>query len=171
MTKDKEGEGLGTYAELMPKELWTEVYPNLWIGGTDEDDIVGKPEIEPMITKEDFDTVVTMHAWSNPVGWYVREFRQHFHDDGVDEFDEQELKDLVDFVIYELHSGKRVLVRCLSGLNRSGLVTALVMMNLGYTADDAIAHLRKTRSTLVLCNKEFEAWLRQKERERENNTE
>lgn len=165
MTKDKKDEGLGTYAELMPKELWTEVYPNLFMGGTDEDDIVGKPEIEPRITKQDFDTVVTLHAWSNPVDWHVREFRQHFEDGSITEFNESELKFLVDFVNYELDAGKNVLIRCLSGLNRSGLLTTMVLMSRGYSALETINHLRKTRSTLVLCNKEYENWLIEKEKE------
>ena len=159
MTKYEKEEGLGTYAELMPRELWTEVYPNLFMGGTDEDDIVGKPEIEPRITKQDFDTVVTLHAWSNPVDWKVREFRQHFEDGSVAEFDEEELKFLVDFVNYELDAGKSVLIRCLSGLNRSGLVSALVLMSRGYTAEESITYLRQSRSVLVLCNKDYEKWL------------
>lgn len=167
MTKRNKSEGLGTYAELMPKELWTEIYPNLWMGGTDEDDIVGMPEVEPRITKQDFDTVVTLHAWSNPVDWHVREFRQHFQDGEVTEFNEEELKFLVDFVNYELDLGKGVLVRCLSGLNRSGLVSALVLMSRGYSARETIDHLREVRSTLVLCNKDYEAWLLEKDLEKE----
>ena len=164
MTKGK-SEGLGTYAELMPKEVWTEVYPNLWIGGTDEDDIVGKPEIEPRITKQDFDTVVTLHAWSNPVDWYVREIRQHFQDGEVTEFNEEDLNFLVELVCYELELGKNVLIRCLSGLNRSGLLTTMVLMRYGYSAEETIAHLREKRSKLVLCNKDYEKWLLDKEME------
>jgi hypothetical protein len=169
MTKDKgqKVEGLGTYAELMPQEVWTEVYPNLFMGGTDEDDIVGMPEVEPRITKQDFDTVVTLHAWSNPVDWHVREFRQHFLDGEVTEFNEEELKFLVDFVNYELDLGKNVLIRCLSGLNRSGLLTTMVLMSRGYSARETIDHLREVRSRLVLCNKDYEAWLLEKDLEKE----
>ncbi|MCX6405196.1 MAG: hypothetical protein NTW81_06860, partial [Actinobacteria bacterium] len=107
-------EGLGTYAELMPKEVWTEVYPNLWMGGTDEDDTIGRSELlEPRITKQNFDTVVSLHAWSNPVDWFVREIRQPLQDGGVSEFNEEDLNFLVRLIGYELELGKNVLVRCL----------------------------------------------------------
>ena len=153
-------EGLGSYAELMPKEVWTEVYPNLWMGGTDDDDTIGRSELlEPRITKKQFDTVVTLHAWSNPVDWFVREIRQPFQDGEISEFNEEDLRFLVRMICFELEQGKNVLIRCLSGLNRSGLLTTMVLMNYGYTAADTIEHLRQVRSPLVLCNKDYVEWL------------
>lgn len=152
--------GLGSYAELMPKEVWTEVYPNLWMGGTDDDDTIGRSELlEPRITKANFDTVVSLHAWSNPVDWFVREIRQPFQDGEISEFNESDLEFLVRLVCYELEQGKNVLIRCLSGLNRSGLLTTMVLMELGYPAKETIKHLRELRSPLVLCNKDYEQWL------------
>lgn len=152
--------GLGSYAELMPKEVWTEVYPNLWMGGTDDDDTIGRSELlEPRITKANFDTVVSLHAWSNPVDWFVREIRQPFQDGEISEFNESDLEFLVRLVCYELELGKSVLIRCLSGLNRSGLLTTMVLMELGFPAKETIKHLRELRSPLVLCNKDYEQWL------------
>lgn len=58
------------------------------------------------------------------------------------------------------------LVHCQAGLNRSGLVAARSLMlrddswDKMYTAEEAIALLRKTRSPAVLCNPAFEAHLR-----------
>lgn len=40
------------YEDLTPKDLWTQVLPKLWNGGTADDDMVGQPEIEPRITKD-----------------------------------------------------------------------------------------------------------------------
>lgn len=51
------------------------------------------------------------------------------------------------------------LVHCQAGLNRSGLVMALVLMSRNIAAQDAIAHLRKKRHDSVLCNHHFERWL------------
>ncbi|NBU32264.1 MAG: hypothetical protein EBS36_03730 [Actinobacteria bacterium] len=165
-------EGLGSYAELMPKEVWTEVYPNLWMGGTDDDDTIGRSELlEPRITKRSFDTVVTLHAWSNPVDWFVREIRQPFQDGEVSEFNEEDLKFLVRLICFELEQGKNVLVRCLSGLNRSGLLITMVLMNYGYSAQETIDHLRQTRSPLVLCNKDYVQWLLAKDVETSNKSE
>lgn len=51
------------------------------------------------------------------------------------------------------------LLHCQAGLNRSGLVAALVLMLGGRSAAESIAHLRESRSPAVLCNKGFESWL------------
>lgn len=51
------------------------------------------------------------------------------------------------------------LVHCQAGLNRSGLVTALALMESGMTAAAAIALLREKRCAAVLCNRAFENWL------------
>lgn len=148
-----------TYEDFTPKDLWTQVLPRLWLGGTDDDDMVGKPEIEPRITKADFDTVVTLHAWSNPADWHVRELRQAFHDGEIAEIDVEDLWFLVNNVYDDWQLGRRILVRCLAGLNRSALVVALVMIMAGYTSLDAIEHLRRARSEWVLHNPDFEKWL------------
>jgi hypothetical protein len=147
------------YEDFTPKDLWNEVLPRLWIGGTADDDVIGKPEIEPQITKDMFDTVVTLHAWSNPADWHVRELRQAFHDGEVTEIDVEDLWFLVNSVYDDWQSGKRVLVRCLAGLNRSGLVLTLVMIMAGYSAIDAIEQIRIKRSEWVLHNPDFERWL------------
>ena len=55
--------------------------------------------------------------------------------------------------------GKKVLVHCQAGLNRSGTVSALALINLGFTPKDALALLRDKRSPLVLCNKTFEDFI------------
>lgn len=52
-------------------------------------------------------------------------------------------------------------MRCQAGLNRSGLVMALVLIREGYTADEAIALIRLRRGSAALCNHQFVAWLRQ----------
>jgi len=38
-------------------------------------------------------------------------------------------------------------------------------MNYGYSAKETIDHLRKTRSSLVLCNKDYVEWLLAKDLE------
>ena len=147
------------YEDFTPKDLWTEVLPRLWIGGTADHDMIGMPEIEPQITKDLFDTVVTLHAWSNPVDWHVRELRQAFHDGEVAEIDVEDLWFLVSSIYEDWQAGKRILVRCLAGLNRSALVVVLVMIAAGYSANDAIELLRVKRSQWVLHNPEFYNWL------------
>jgi protein-tyrosine phosphatase len=51
-------------------------------------------------------------------------------------------------------------VHCQAGLNRSGLIAALVLMDSGaYGADGAIELLRAKRSEAVLCNQKFVEYL------------
>jgi protein-tyrosine phosphatase len=53
------------------------------------------------------------------------------------------------------------LVHCQAGLNRSGLISGLVLRMQGYGADEAIELLRETRSPAVLCNPTFEKFVQE----------
>ena len=52
-----------------------------------------------------------------------------------------------------------VLVHCQAGLNRSGLVTGLALVQSGMSPAGAITAMRERRCSAVLCNKAFEKWL------------
>jgi hypothetical protein len=143
--------------------LHSEILPGLWVGGTDDLDTIeysGNLHAPKAITKKDFDAVVTLYAWANPVDWMVEEMRFGFYDSDVDHIDREALASAVGFARRKWQAGKKVLIRCQAGLNRSGLTAALVLMQSGYTADEAITLLRDKRSKYVLCNGEFEAFLR-----------
>lgn len=66
-------------------------------------------------------------------------------------------------VVKALKKGKRVLVSCWAGVNRSALVTALALMQLGHTADGAIARIRAKRQPKIgmrpLSNAHFVRYL------------
>ena len=143
--------------------LYSEILPGLWVGGTDDMDTIeysGNLHADKAITKKDFDAVVTLYAWANPVDWMVEEMRFGFYDSDVEHIDREALASAVGFARSKWKSGKKVLIRCQAGLNRSGLTAALVLMQSGYTADEAITLLRTKRTKYVLINKEFEAFLR-----------
>lgn len=53
-----------------------------------------------------------------------------------------------------------VLVHCQAGLNRSSVVTALVLMKRGRTPAQAIELIREKRHQACLCNESFERWIR-----------
>jgi len=55
--------------------------------------------------------------------------------------------------------GKRVLVHCAAGLNRSGIVSARALMYTGYSVTEAIAKVRAARGSYALCNTAFVKWL------------
>jgi hypothetical protein len=129
-----------------PLATWSEVLPNLWQGGTEDDDIY-------------FDSVYTLYGWANPVGWFVKETRLGFHDSDSLTVHPKQLYDLASQAHRDWKEDKRVLIRCQAGLNRSALITALVLIKEGFTASQAITLLRETRSEYVLINPHFEKWL------------
>jgi hypothetical protein len=142
-----------------PTELYSEILPGLWIGGTDDDDVDIQKTV-PAIQKKDFDTVVTAYAWANPCDWFVKEIRFGFYDGTMEDFNPAELEDIVSIAHADWKKGKRVLTRCQAGLNRSSLFCALIMMKEGYTADEAISLIREKRSGYALFNKKFVEYLK-----------
>lgn len=138
--------------------LWSEVLEGLWQGGTDDLDVDRQLKV-PMITTKTFDTVITMYADANPVDWFVKEFRYGVWDSDINKMDTTELFDIVRLAHADWKRGKRVLIRCQAGWNRSGLITALVLIREGMGAREAIDLIRKTRSEWALCNKSFEKFL------------
>ena len=134
--------------------LISQISGNLWMGGCE--DGVRLPD--------DFDTVVSLYPWEkyllgpNTVRYEVR-----MHDSS-DVPSWNELKGPVDTALRSLQEGKKTLIHCQAGLNRSGLVTALVLATNpkraeGKTIEQIIAQLRSRRHSLVLCNTAFENYL------------
>lgn len=150
------------YGLVLDDDLWSEVLPNLWQGGTDDFDTVqeGRGHKEnAFITKSDFDLVITAYAWAQPCDWLVKEVRYPFYDGTMKDIDLVELYEVVRVAHAGWKAGKRVLIRCQAGWNRSGLITALVLMREGYSAQNAIDLIRAKRSPNALCNRQFVAWL------------
>lgn len=147
--------------------LWSEILPGLWLGGTDDDDTIedaSNIHASRAITKDDFDTVVTLYAWANPVDWFVQELRYGFYDSGLKgNADYASLDEAAKFAYAAWKSGKRVLIRCQAGINRSSLVMGLVLLRDGYPAVTAIKLMRSKRSNAVLLNEDFVDYLHLKD--------
>ena len=141
--------------------LWSEILPGLWMGGTADDDSTREGQDSPAITPAHFDTVVTLYAWAGPVDWYVKEMRLGFFDHAEVDLDEHDLAQAVRAAYRDWKRGKRVLIRCQAGWNRSGLITALVLLLDGTSSDEAIDLLRERRSPYALCNSDFDDWLQE----------
>jgi protein-tyrosine phosphatase len=142
--------------------LWSEILPNLWQGGTADNDKVGDRSVKysiPAITARDFNSVYTFYAFANPVDWMVKEYRFGYYDSPDTDFPIAEFKRIVKMAHDDWKRGEKVLIRCQAGLNRSGIITALVLIRDGYTAREAIDLMRETRHEYVLFNKHFEQWL------------
>ena len=142
--------------------LWSEILPGLWLGGTDDNDTIetGVDTYKPrMITKDDFDTVITLYSWAQPVDWLVEEVRYGFYDSEISHIDFAAVERAADFAYQAWKSGKRVLIRCQAGINRSSLVMENVLMKDKYKAREAIDLMREKRSKAVLLNRHFVDYL------------
>ena len=95
----------------------------------------------------------------NPAAWGVEEARYGFPDADLGPQAIERAVALARHAHRRWRDGARVLIRCQAGVNRSGLVMALTLMNHGLAADDAIALIRRRRGTAVLSNRHFERWL------------
>jgi protein-tyrosine phosphatase len=143
-----------------PTSLYSEIAPNLFMGGTADEDVIHQAvAYNKARTDLPFDAIITMYAWANPADWRVQEFRYGIYDSAIGDIDLDRLKQAVQFGYNRWLSGDRVLVRCQAGLNRSGLVTALIMMSTGLDAETAIEQIRKNRADVALFNNNYVEWL------------
>ena len=130
------------------------------MGGTDDADVIHLAASRNLVrTDLPFNAIVTMYAWARPADWQVQEFRYGVPDASIAQIDLARLKQAVEFGYNRWLSGDRVLVRCQAGLNRSGLVTALILMSTGLDAETAIEEIREKRAEIALFNTEYVTWL------------
>lgn len=128
---------------------------NLWMGSA--------PPPSDQLQK-DFDCLVLC-----AVEYQVTEFPGvdvsciKLYDDGktlLTESDKREAIKLAYWVIENLKKKKKVLVTCMQGLNRSGLIVALTLMIGGkFTLQDIINMVRAQRGPYALSNEDFVKFL------------
>lgn len=137
---------------------WNEIIPGLWMGGHHYADASG--ERRPAIVTDEFDVVVDLHRRdghgpSGPVEHHVADLP----DGPLTAVQLETAARLADTAVAALRRGRRVLVRCGAGDNRSGLVVAQSLTAMGYSAEDAIAVVRRRRSDRALNNRLFVDYL------------
>ena len=116
-----------------------EVVPGIWQSGSPE-------------PGEHWDAVVDLHG-SAPMLDDVELYLHWVIEDGpAPDFDT--LVSLADLVDDLRRAGKRILIHCAAGINRSGLLSAASLIRGGYDADEAIALVREAR-TGALNNPHF----------------
>lgn len=138
----------------------TLIHERLWMGGVPDSDaltLMGPEHLggswSPSAHKALFDAVVSLTALDGPAGTGVLELRAGMVDDHAGGIDKVLLTEALAHVLRWHRAGLRVLVRCRAGLNRSGAVAALTLMELeDLEFDSAVAKLRSLRSELVLNN-------------------
>ncbi|MEU9477029.1 protein phosphatase [Streptomyces sp. NPDC048191] len=143
-----------------PESPWNEIVPGLWMGGHEFRGRSGRPELA--VVRDEFDVVQTLlrlpgygpdpgvehHVWPIPDG----------------PLDGTQLAGVIRLARAAneaLDAGRRVLVRCYHGYNRSGLVVAHALVQRGRASPDEVIQLiRARRSAWALHNELFVEYLR-----------
>ena len=141
-----------------PVSPWNEIVPGLFMGGH----ICQGPSGEriPVIVGAEFDVVISLyhrdgHGPAGPVEHHCREIP----DGPLTAAQLADIRELAETAAAAVRAGRKVLVRCHFGYNRSGLVVVQVLVHLGYQVDDAIFLVRYRRSKWALNNDLFVDYL------------
>ena len=135
---------------------WNEVVPGLFMGGHD----VRSQSPSACVVADEFDLVVSLTARE---GYGPSPGTEHvvarLADAVLDAPSAARVRELGALVATAARGGRRVLVRCSGGLNRSGVVIAEALVQLGHTPDEAIGLVRAARGPWALTNPGFVAHL------------
>lgn len=140
--------------EAEPSSAWR-VRENLWIGNA--------PPTKEALRAAGFDCVVLMAQEYQPTNCFFGVDTVHapIDDAQLNRVEAQLAMGAARDVIVKLRQGRRVLVTCMAGLNRSGLVCALALVfGNGMAPDDAVALLRAVRGPGALSNPHFVEFVR-----------
>lgn len=141
-----------------PRTRWDEITTGLWVGGHVWSDAGHRHQ--DVVVRDEFDVVISLYSRDG-----------HGPDDNVEHHvvpipDDWLTADEIDRVqrialtaADAVRAGRKVLVRCYSGYNRSGLVAAQALIELGHDAEGAIDRVRLRRSPWALHNAAFEQYL------------
>lgn len=137
-----------TYYRIpVPSYPWHQISGDLWQGGSYE-----RPD------RSEFESVFTLYHRAPRVPAGIEHKEWLIPDSGMP--DAAHLDEAVAWVQFQLLQGRRTLVRCQAGLNRSGLVVARVLIDQGAPPSETIHLIRRRRSPYALCNTRFETYLR-----------
>lgn len=142
-----------------PDSPWSEIAPGLWMGGHEFRGRSG--QLEFAVVRDEFDLVQTLlrlpghgpdpgvehHVWPIPDG-------------PLDGTQLAGVIRLAEAACEAVDAGRRVLVRCYHGYNRSGLVVAHALVRRSHSAEQAIRLIRSRRSPWALHNELFVDYLR-----------
>ncbi|MFF2141915.1 protein phosphatase [Kitasatospora sp. NPDC058190] len=141
-----------------PAEPWNEIVPGLWMGGHYYTPPGGERELA--IVQREFDLVVSLftlpgHGPAPGVEHIAREVP----DAPLSSGQLSAVHEAAELTAAAVRRGRRTLVRCHFGYNRSGLVVAQALVDLGYESGEAIRLVRERRSPWALNNPVFVDYL------------
>ncbi|MFD9219477.1 protein phosphatase [Streptomyces sp. NPDC060064] len=141
-----------------PRSPWDEITTGLWMGGHVWEDDRNR-RLNAVVERE-FDLVISLftrvgHGPPDGVEHHVAPIP----DDWLTSEQIDRVRGLAVLAADAVRAGRTVLVRCYSGYNRSGLVVAQTLIELGHDGAGAIDLIRRRRSSYALHNLAFERYL------------
>lgn len=136
---------------------YDEIVPGLHVGGHDYSPD-GTIWARDVVIADEFDLVISLYqrAGHGPADG-VAHIHLRIPDGYLGDADLADVRTLADWAAEAVRDGKRVLVRCQAGLNRSSLVAAFTLLRLGHT--DPVALIREKRSPDALFNTHFQRYI------------
>jgi hypothetical protein len=137
---------------------WDEIVPRLFMGGHFYRDLAGNRAA--VVVRDEFDLVISLYSRDgHGPGSGVEHRCAEIPDDRLTVPQIEMVCDLAEVAAGAVRDGRRVLVRCHSGYNRSGLVAGQCLITMGFTAAAAIGLIRDRRSGQALNNALFVGYL------------
>jgi hypothetical protein len=141
-----------------PPSPWNEIVPALWMGGHFWED--GSGEQYAAVAGDEFELVISLIALD---GHGPAEGVEHrvvgLPDAPLSAGQLGQVRELAVVAAAAVRSGRQTLVRCRAGYNRSGLVVAQTLIELGQDSAEAVELIRRRRSSWALHNPAFELYL------------
>jgi protein-tyrosine phosphatase len=145
-----------TYIPYAPSR-WNRIVPGLWQGGHDYEptgDMTAWPR--DVVVDREFDLVVSLYALPDSGPAPDVEHVVYFIPDGtLEDHELRGVRRLADRAVAAVADGRKVLVRCEKGYNRSGLVVGFALLRWGHTAEQAVRLVRERRGEHALSNPHF----------------
>ncbi|MEU0501844.1 hypothetical protein [Nocardia sp. NPDC005998] len=137
---------------------WDEIVPQLWMGGHHYGN--GDGVRVPAVVGIEFDVVISLfQADGHGPGPGVEHHHLAIPDAPLHAEQLAAARELAAIAAAAVRAQRRVMVRCQYGYNRSGLVVAQTLLDLGYSVGDAITLIRRRRSPYALNNEFFVNYL------------
>ena len=106
-----------------------------------------------------FDVLIDVGGRDRWVGEPDPRYRFHPLEDVPHIPDPELIHSVGEWIASLVGDGKHVAVNCLGGVNRSGLLVARALVELGYTPEEAIQAVRTARGPMALNNQRFVRFL------------
>jgi dual specificity protein phosphatase-like protein len=129
-----------------PTEPYSEVVPGLFQADA---------EHSPAEMLSMFDVLIDVGGFDRWVGEPDPRYRFYPLNDGPFIDDEEMIHTVGEWIASLVRDGKHVAVNCLAGVNRSGLLVARALIELGSSPEEAIEAVRLARGPMALSNQRF----------------